>query len=394
MSDGSKRMANGEWRMAEARPKLAIITESLRRDNHAPLRFFRNIDVTHFYQRAPYQDMAKDEFAGAVQYRGLFDLYNKLIVLKPDLIQGSEPYASKKSLLLAKTTLLAAWRLCVPFVFPTLENLPPRQRFGAIVGWAVERFFAFYARRARAIIALNNGAAANLRSVGIPDSKIVRFPWGVWGVDRTIFKHAKKIPHHAFKNPSVLFAGRMDPEKGVRDILDAFAALARVHPDWQLVMIGKGMLEEEVKTFVRANRLTDRVHILGLIPSRELPPYYSAASVTVYPSVATQRNDEAGIKGWSEQVGTVILQSLACGTPVVATRSGSIPEYLPQDCGLLVPEHEPEELAGAIKRLMTDDGLRRRFSRQAVEYIAENFDAKKNIEQAEKMALEWLTTNI
>src|SRR3989304_8805413 len=129
--------------------KLAIITESLRRDNHAPLRFFRNVEVTHFYWRAPYQDMTKNEFAGAVQYRGFFDLYKKLTALRPDLIQGSEPYASKKSLLLAKVTLLAAWRLHVPFVFPTLENVPPRRRFGPLIGPFVEWFFSIYARRAR-----------------------------------------------------------------------------------------------------------------------------------------------------------------------------------------------------------------------------------------------------
>ncbi len=377
--------------MAGRKPKLAIVTESLRRDNHAPLRFFRNIEITHFYQRAPYQDMAREELAGAAQYRGLFDLYKKLIALKPDLIQGSEPYASKKSLLLAKVTYFAAWRLGVPYVFPTLENLEPRRRFGPVIGSVIKWFFAFYARRARAIIALNNGAAANLRSAGIPDNKIIRFPWGVWGVDRTVFKLTKKIPHSAFKNPSVLFVGRLDPEKGIMDLLHAYVLLAPEHPDWQLILVGRGMLEEEIATFAKANRLTQRIHHINWLPSKDLPPYFSAATVAVYPSVTAERGTPAGIRGWSEQVGTVILQSLACGTPVVATRSGSIPEYLPEDCGLLVPEHQPEELAKAVRRLMTDDGLRRRFSRQAARYIADSFDAKKNIEQAEKMVLEWLT---
>ena len=371
-----------------AKPKLAIVTESLRSDNHAPLRFFQNITVTHFYWNAPYGHMHSDELAGAVKYRNPLDLYRKLVAFKPDLIQGSEPYASRRSLLLSFVTAWAARRLKVPYVFPTLENLPPRERFGGVIGTLVERYFSWYTRHARAIIALNNGAAANLRVARVPDSKIVRFLWGVWGVDRTIFKPTRKVPHAVFEKPTILFVGRLDPEKGIRDVLDAFADLAGQHPDWQLVFLGRGMLEEEIRVFARANRLTERIHLFGIIANRDLPAYYSAAKATVYPSVATRRGEEAGIQGWSEQVGTVILQSLACGTPVVATRSGAIPEYLLEG-GILVPEHDPEALARSIAQVMTDDGLHARLEREGLRYIAERFDAQKNVERAEELVALW-----
>jgi glycosyltransferase involved in cell wall biosynthesis len=375
---------------------MAIVTEALRRDNHVPLRFFTKIAVVHLFGRAPYGDMTKDELAGAVRYTSYLDVYRKLIGLRPQVIQGSEPYASRRSLILSIAAARAARALHVPLVFPTLENMSPRERFGPVVGAIVERYFAAYGRQAAHILALNNGAAANVRAAGIPDAKIIRFPWGIWGVDRTVFKPSQKIPHSAFKSPSVLFAGRLDPEKGVMDLLHAFALLTPDYPDWQLVLVGRGILDEEINIFVRANRLSARVHRIDWIPSRELPPYLSAARVVVYPSVTARRGTSAAIQGWSEQVGTVILQSLACGTPVVGTRSGAIPEYLDKGTGLLVSEHNPEELAGAIKRIMTDESLRARLSRNGQGYIAQHFDAKKNVERAESMVLSWLnkpTTN-
>lgn len=370
--------------------KLAIITESLRRDNHAPLRFFSKLTVTHFFWRAPYGDMTKEEFAGSEKFAGPLDLYRKLLRLKPDIIQGSEPYASKKSLLLALVTLLAARRLRVPFFFPTLENLPPRRRFGGIIGPLVEWVFSVYAGRAKYIIALNNGAAANLRAAGIPDSKIVRFPWGVWGVDRTLFFRRKALPASFFRQPTILFVGRLDPEKGIRDLLQAFAIVAPDHPEWQLAFIGRGTIEDDIAIFAKANHLSERIHRLDWLPSRDLPAFYSAARVTIYPSVATKRGEQAGIQGWSEQIGTVILQSLACGTPVVGTRSGSIPEYLPESAGFLVPERDPEMLAAVIAKVMSDDMLHIRLAAAGIEHIANHFDAKKNIEKGEKMILQWL----
>ena len=374
---------------------LAIITEAIRRDNHAPLRFFKKIRVVHLYGRAPYQDMTKDELAGAVHYHSLRDLYARLIKLEPDIIQGSEPFASRQSLLLSLVALLAARRLRVPLIFPTLENRPLEDRvpFGAVgtlllplLRW----YFRVYAEYAQHIIALNNGAASNLRAAGVPDAKILRFPWGVWGVDRSLFYRRRLVPHPVFHDPTILFVGRLAPEKGVMDLLSAFAQLAPRYDDWQLVFIGPGWLKDDIQTFAKANRLADRIHVLGPLPNRELPAYYSAARVTVYPSVTTHRGDLADLQGWSEQVGTVILQSMACGTPVVATSSGAIPEYLHADTGLLVPEHDPEALARAIKRVMTDDRLRDRLSRNGERYIADRFDAKKNVEKAEAMILEWL----
>lgn len=370
--------------------KLAILTESLRRDNHAPLRFFKRLQVVHFYGRAPYKDMTKEEFAGAERYWGLLDLYRQLLRFRPSIIQGSEPYASRRSLLLSLIALIASRRLNVPLIFPSLENVPPRERFGPVIGAIVERYFGLYAGGAKCILALNNGAASNLRAAGVPENKIIRFPWGIWGVDRTVFRPTKRTPKAVFRQPTILFVGRLDPEKGVMDLLQAFALIAPNYSDWRLVLIGRGMLEEEIVTFIKANHLEERIHRLGWIPNRELPPYYSSARVTVYPSVATKRGEDAGIQGWSEQVGTVILQSLACGTPVVATRSGAIPEYLPENCGLLVPEHDPDSLAQALERIMNNESLRARLSRNGEKYIAERFDAKANVEKAEEMVMQWL----
>lgn len=379
------------------KPKLAILTESLRRDNHAPLRFFTRVAVTHFYFQAPYQDMTKEEFIGSTQYFGMIDLYRKLLQLKPDIIQGSEPLASRQSLLISIVALLAAKRLQVPLIFPTLENRPlsdrlPRGVFAIFLRPLISWYFGYYARSASFILAVNNGAAANLRAAGIADTKVIHFIWGIWGVDRTVFKPTNKSTQVFFASPTILYAGRLEPEKGIRDTLAAFALVAGKYPAWQLALVGKGQLEAEIASFAKTNQLTDRIHLLEWVPSRELPVYFSAARVTVYPSVTIKRGDEGSLQGWSEQVGTVILQSLACGTPVVGTRSGAIPEYLDQDSGRLVSEHNPQELAQAIDEIMNDEALRKRLSRNGEQYIADQFDAQKNIQKAEDMVVSWVVS--
>ena len=81
------------------------------------------------------------------------------------------------------------------------------------------------------------------------------------------------------------------------------------------------------------------------------------------------------------------LQALACGIPVVTTRSGGIPEYVTEEVGILVPERNAEALAGAMRKLLDDEKLRKDMGQKAREYILENFDAVKTVEKVEKILL-------
>ena len=85
------------------------------------------------------------------------------------------------------------------------------------------------------------------------------------------------------------------------------------------------------------------------------------------------------------------IQAMACGLPVVSTRSGAIPEYVPDGrAGFLVPECDPQALAGAILRLLGDEALRQRMGAAARDYALEHYDARANVARAEEQLLGWV----
>lgn len=148
-------------------------------------------------------------------------------------------------------------------------------------------------------------------------------------------------------------------------------------------MIGEGSLRGGIARFSKENNLENDIILLGAVKNRDLPPYFRAAEITVTPSVTTKK--------WREQIGMVALQSMACGTPVVSTFSGAIPEYVRHnETGILVPERDPDSLAAAMVKLLRDAELRRRLGVNAWKHVVENFDAKKNVIANEKLILDLL----
>ncbi len=364
------------------RPKLAILTESIRRDNHAPLRFFKKIEIRHFYHQAPYGDLKPKELKTAVRYRTLWDLWKKLKQFQPDIIQGAEPYGSRVALKISLLAMFFAKKFNCRLIFGVWENRPVEIRFGKLLGKLLRRILTEYARTARLIFAANTGAKKNLLAAGTNPEKIYCLPWGLWGVDRKIFYKRKKIPK-TFRGyrDNIFFAGRLDEAKGITYLLEAVEKVAQKRDAVQLVMAGQGPLKQFIREFARRKKI--KVKLLGMVKNTDLPPYFSHATLTVYPSVTLRR--------WEEQAGTVNLQALACGSPLVTTRSGAIPEYLKEGKGaILVPERDSQALARAILKILTNPQLRAKLSREGPRYIQKHFDAQQNVKFLEKFLLEKL----
>lgn len=354
-----------------AKPTLAILTESIRYDNQNPLKYFSKIRPVHFYKIAPYGDLKKDELRGAIQYKNFADLEKKLIRLKPNIIQGAEPYGSKIQLRLCHVAWKVSRKLNIPLIFGMLENRPVEERFGKVLSPMLKKILKAYAKQASLIFYLNQGAKRNLLEVDADPSKMKKILYGIWGVDTVVFK-----PSASSRN-GVLFAGRLDEAKGVPYLLAAWKMLRKDFPNLELTVAGKGEMEKRVK-----NKGKEGIRYLGMVKNQDLPKVFNQALFTVYPSVTLKR--------WEEQVGTVNLQSLACGTPVITTKSGAIPEYINSQVGILVPERNPGALAVAMKRLLSDKKLRRKLGDAGRKYILKNFDAKKTIVQTEEILLKKL----
>jgi len=363
--------------MAE-KPVMAIVSQSIRRDNHEPLKYFSLFEVVHFYHEAPYGDMTESDFARGVhaeQFRSPADLKNKLISLRPDVIQGSEPYASRKSLRFAFASQAAAKKVGAKFFFPMLENRPASARFG-VKAPLIRSLLKKYARHSDLIFTLNIGAMHNLAEVGIDNSKIVPFLWGVWGVDTKLFTPHKNGQEPKWQLPTMLYVGRLVEEKGITDILQALKMVTSIKAT-QAVFVGQGPMEYEIKKYLGSSDDRSGVLYLGQRPQKDLPPLFRAAAMSVYPSRTLPK--------WEEQVGTVNLQAMSCGAPVVSTQSGAIPEYVPDGkVGFLVPESSPQELAKAMLAILNDQKLAAKFGKAGREYALKNFDVRSNVKKGEQ----------
>jgi glycosyltransferase involved in cell wall biosynthesis/ubiquinone/menaquinone biosynthesis C-methylase UbiE len=167
----------------------------------------------------------------------------------------------------------------------------------------------------------------------------------------------------------VLFTGRMVWEKGVYDFVHA-AKLVKAEPGGvpvRYVMVGKGPEREAVMARAREIGLGNSFLFIENHSYDRMRDLYNAADLFVLPSISTRT--------WKEQFGMVLVEAMACGTPVVTTFSGSIPEVV-GDAGILVPSDDPGELAGAIAALCLSEDLRRGLGRKGRARAVARFDAK------------------
>ena len=366
----------------QAQVRFAMVSSDIRRDLVEPLRHFTRLAITHFYRQASYGDLTADELADhLIPYRGPLDLYGGLHSARPEIVQGVEPFAVRPL-----PYLLAGWqaarRLHAALLIVTLENRPLSIKHGPMTARLLRLVLRPVFRDARLIVPLNAGAARNVLTVGPHNDKIQRLMYGTWGVDLSEF-----TPQRDGREPDfgpdrvILYVGRLHTEKGIFDLLDAFALIKERAGHVQLVLVGDGPARSAVEQRVQEHGWHDAVRLTGTVKHRDLPPYFRAAELFVAPSITTPK--------WEEQVGMTNIQAMACSVPVVSTRSGAIPEYVPDgEAGLLVPERDPQVLADALLTLLSDPALRHRLGQAGRLYAETHYSAATNIRQAETVILE------
>lgn len=151
---------------------------------------------------------------------------------------------------------------------------------------------------------------------------------------------------YRLERPYVLGVGTLEPRKNFAGLVEALARLwERRHLEHELVIVGqRGWLYEPTFERVRSLRVEERVRFLGFAADEDLPAIYTLASCLAYPS-------------FYEGFGLPILEAMACGTPVVASRTSSLPEVA-GGAALLVDPHNVEELTEALDRVLHDEALR------------------------------------
>jgi phosphatidylinositol alpha-1,6-mannosyltransferase len=161
----------------------------------------------------------------------------------------------------------------------------------------------------------------------------------------------------------LLSVARLTRHKGIDTALQALARLAPRHPDLRYAVVGTGEEHGALAAEARDLGVADRVRFLSDVPDRDLPGLYNSA--TIYLGVS--RLMEQRVEGF----GISLAEASACGVPVIAGRSGGIPEAVRDgETGLLVEAEQVEAVSDAIERLLRDETFRARLGaagRRAVE---------------------------
>jgi len=195
---------------------------------------------------------------------------------------------------------------------------------------------------ADALITVSHGLKEDLVQLGTAEAKVhVSYQ----GIDHELFHPGDKASARALLGlphdwKIVLFVGGLVPVKGLDVLLDATARLMQRGSHFRLYLVGDGPLRQSLAARANALGLSGSVTLVGPQPQCRLPDWYRAADLSV-------------LSSRSEGIPNVLRESLACGTPFVATRVGDVAEFCPDAVDDLVPPGDPAALAAALHRVLS-----------------------------------------
>ncbi len=181
----------------------------------------------------------------------------------------------------------------------------------------------------------------------------------------------------ADETPLVFAVGRFVRKKGFEYLIDATAELARTRRDVVVVIAGDGDLRHEYEARAKDAGIADRVRFVGLLLQDAVAEHLAAADVVVVPSV---RDDAGNVDG----LPNVVMETLASGTPLVATPAGGIGAVIDHErTGLIVSERDPLAIARAIEMLIANPTQRRALATAARELALTRFGWSRVAERFE-----------
>jgi len=246
-----------------------------------------------------------------------------------DLLHFHEPFVPFLSLFLLRES-----RSVNIATFHAYAGFSPSYEFGS-------RVLGGHAARLHGRIAVSAAARHFIDRFFPGDYKVIPN-----GVDVPRFAGAVPIARWLDGVPNVLFVGRLEPRKGVLDLLKAHRILRKTGSGNRLLIVGSGPQEREARRYV-ATRGLQAVEFLGRVSDAEKAQLFR--TVDVFASPATG----------GESFGIVLLEAMAAGAPIVASDIHGYKGVVRRGReGLLVPPHDPRELATAIARLLGDPDLR------------------------------------
>ena len=212
-------------------------------------------------------------------------------------------------------------------------------------------------------VCVSQEVKAQCRELGITGPRVCTI---LNGIDLDRFPYNGPCPH----GPVVTVA-RLSPEKDVANLVRATAIAARQVDDLRVEVAGGGSCLDDLKSLAAELGVAERVNFLGEV--RDVPALLGRARMFVLPSL-------------SEGIPLTVLEAMARGLPVVATRVGGLPEVVDHGVtGLLIPPADPAALAGAILEIWTDPDRCAQMGHAGRQCVEERFDVRRMLGQYEAL---------
>jgi glycosyltransferase involved in cell wall biosynthesis len=178
------------------------------------------------------------------------------------------------------------------------------------------------------------------------------------------------------RNRIVGYVGRLCEVKGVFNFIKAIILLSKEKIEATFWIGGTGELYTKIERFISDNKLGDQVTLAGWITHDKLPRILNELKLLVLPS-------------YSEGLPNILLEAMACGTPVLATPVGAIPDIIKDgETGFLLKSNNPKHIADKIIELLNKPELLEKVSKNAYNYVRENFSYEKTLESWRKIIRE------
>ena len=297
---------------------------------------------------------------------------------EPDLIHDQTPgpvalavfrYAKKRDIPLVSTDHTYPDNLTQQIKLPKLAKKP--------INSVMNKYFVSFLKRSEYATMPTEQAVADL----IPNKrKPFKVPVEALsnGIDLSRFAKGKpnkeiydkyNIPRN---KPIVLYVGRVDPEKSLDVLAEAFVKVAKKKPDAQLVVVGDGTAKPKLESILEKAGLSEQVHFLGRVVGDDLPQIYRTGTVFA-------------ITSKTETQSIVLMEAMASGLPCVAVKAGAVHELVKNNKnGYLANPDDVNGVARSILRILENPTLREKMSKESVAR-AERHDISHTLTRMEEI---------
>jgi len=257
----------------------------------------------------------------------------------------------------------------IPVVLTVPGNIYERIKHGNPFDWSATQVFKVCARLSARLCAFVIVTSEEMKwwwqKTGTPASRLVLIPYGV---DTKLFRpvpDARTLLGISDHKRIVLYVGRLSHEKGLDHLLEAVRGVSESVEDVELHLVGDGQFKVHLSQLARQLQIEERVIFHGWVNQHALPLYYSAADVTVLPSL-------------SEGCPRVALEAMACGSPFLGTQISGLMDLVREGkTGFLVKPGDVQALADCLNLILSDTALAKRVANAGYIHSRDNLSWSK-----------------